>query len=76
MQNAAASFVKFHYSKVQDVIDLRWLPVKERTEFSLVKLAWKSINSRDWPKYLPMEIQQPSRPTRNSKNNGVRCYEC
>ena len=66
VQNATASFVKNGYSQLTDVIDLKWLPMKERSEYSIAKLAWKSINQADWPKFLPMEKddnvrQRPSR---------------
>ena len=55
VQNATASFVRKSYSRKADVIDLKWLPVKERTEYSMAKLAWKSVNMNNWPKFLPME---------------------
>ena len=44
VQNAAASFVRKSYSRRSDVIDMKWLPVKERSEYAMSKLAWKSVN--------------------------------
>ncbi|XP_066918765.1 uncharacterized protein [Clytia hemisphaerica] len=38
VQNATASFVRKSYSRKSDVIDMKWLPVKERTEYSLLNL--------------------------------------
>ena len=64
VQNAAASFVRGRYSTEVDVIGLKWLPVLERSEFSMAKLSWKSINCRDWPKYLPIGKVIARRPTR------------
>ena len=73
MQNATASFVRKRYSKPDDVVALKWLPIKERIEFSIVKLAWKSVNSPDWPKFLPMQIAQPGpRLTRSYSNDKVK----
>ena len=54
VQNTSASFVRGRYLTEVDVIGMKWLPVLERFEFSMTKLAWKSINCCDWPKYLPM----------------------
>ena len=47
VQNSAASFVRKSYSRSQNVINLKWLPMKESSEFSMAKLAWKSINDND-----------------------------
>ena len=74
VQNATASFVRRSYSRCADVIDLKWLPIKERIEHSLVKLAWKSLNRTDWPKFLPMERDNHVRPrlTRPNVENGTK----
>ena len=74
VQNATASFVRRSYSRCADVIDLKWLPVKERIEYSLVKLAWKSLNSVNWPKFLPLERDNRIRPrlTRSNVDNGTK----
>ena len=74
VQNAAASFVRKSYSRKIDVIGMNWLPVKERSEYSLAKLAWKSVNANDWPKFLPMEkYVQPI--TRNDLIGGTKLRE-
>ena len=40
---------------------MKWLPVRERSDYSLAKLAWKSVNMSDWLKFLPMEkFEQPT----------------
>ena len=38
IQNAAASFVKKRFSSITDVLDLKWLPVKEHSALSIAKL--------------------------------------
>ena len=70
VQNASASFVRGRCSTEVDAIRMKWLPVLERSEFSMAKLAWKSINCCDWPKYLPMRKLIAKRPTRNG-NEGT-----
>ena len=75
IQNATASFVRGRYSKVTDVIALKWLPIEESAEFSMAKLGWKSIKSDNWPSFLPMK-QMPERcGTRNFVPNGTM-LEC
>ena len=71
IQNASASFVTGRYSKLTDVISLGWLPIYERTEFSMAKLAWKSINSTNWPSFLPMERMAPRRGLRSNDQTGT-----
>jgi len=69
-QNAAASFVRKSYSRRSDVIDMKWLPVRERSDYCLAKLAWKSVNMNDWPKFLSMEkYEQPK--SRNDHIGGT-----
>jgi hypothetical protein len=73
VQNATASFVRSRYSKINDVVELKWLPIKERAEFSVSKLAWRSINSTEWPKFLPMQqAKELTRPSRNQQSDGVK----
>eukprot|EP00111_Clytia_hemisphaerica_P002497 TCONS_00007132-protein len=71
IQNATASFVRGRYSNVSDVISLKWLPIRERAEFSMAKLAWKSINSNNWPTFLPTEKMTPREGLRNPVHAGT-----
>ena len=71
--NATAGYVRRSYSSTTDAINLKWLPAIERSEFSLAKLAWKSINSPDWPKFLPMEKNLPTRTRRGQLKNTIKC---
>ena len=41
VENGAASFVLGRYTKEKDVVSLDWLPMKERRDWHLVKLAFK-----------------------------------
>ena len=53
---------------------MKWLPVKERSEYAMSKLAWKSVNMDNWPKFLPMEkYEQPI--TRNDLIGGTKLRE-
>ena len=52
VQNTAAGYVLGRYAKLKDVIELNWLPIKE-------KLSHRSLYANDWPKYLLTEINQP-----------------
>ena len=68
VQNLAAGFVLCCYSRVEDVIDLKWLPVKERIEFNIAKLAFKAINFDNWPSYLTVKIKQHTRVLHSNDN--------
>ena len=48
IQNTAASYVTRRFCGLADVLQLKWLPVVERTELAVVKLAWMSINQSNW----------------------------
>ena len=49
LQLSAASFVTGRYAKIEDVRALQWLPITERREFNLLKLAFKAIHCDGWP---------------------------
>ena len=70
VQNAAASFVRGRFSRKLEVIGLKWLPIQERVEMSLAKLAWKSVHCEAWPKFLPMKKAEARRPARGVYKEG------
>lgn len=70
VQNTAASYVTRKFCKLTDVLQLKWLPVIERAEFAVAKLAWKAINKSDWPKFLPMKLR-PSTRTRKGTQETI-----
>ena len=56
------------YALHEDVIDLKWLPVKERIGFNIAKVAFKAINFDNWPSYLTVKIKQQTRVLRSNDN--------
>ena len=52
---------------------MRWLPMKERSEHIIARLAWKSINKIDWPKFIPMvkDDRNRQRPSRCGQIGGT-----
>lgn len=47
-----------------NVLSLGWLPVKERIEFNLIRLARKSLRDATWFQYLRLELYTNSRQLR------------
>ena len=66
VQKAAASFALGKHATTSDVLLLRWLPIKEQRELSLLKLVHKGIYNLHWPKYFKIDIHQPERYLRSS----------
>ena len=58
VQKSAASFVNNRYAKMADVIGLRWLPVKERTEMHLLRTTHRALYDTYWPSYLTLQRPQ------------------
>ncbi|EDO47049.1 predicted protein, partial [Nematostella vectensis] len=44
VQLAAAGFVTKRYAGLEEVLKLGWLPITERRDFSLAKLAFKAVH--------------------------------
>ena len=55
VQLCAAAFVNNRYAGENDIVNLGWLPVPERREYHLLKLAHKALHNPQWPLYLPLE---------------------
>ena len=53
-----AGYVLSRYATVADLKELRWLPIKERLEYGIAKLAHKSIYSEDFPIKLKQHVLQ------------------
>ena len=64
VQFTAAGFVFNRYARFTDVMSLGWLPILERRNYHLAKLAYKAMNCDDWPSYLKLYI--PIRTLRSS----------
>ena len=65
IQNTTASYVYGRYATIIDVINLDWLPVEEKIEINVVKLAHKSLNDPLWPKYLKVNFVEQDRTLRS-----------
>ncbi len=58
VQTMCAGYVLSRYATVADLKELRWLPIKECLEYSIAKLAHKSIYSEDSPIKLKQHVVQ------------------
>ena len=72
VQNATAGFVTGKFAKVNDVITLGWLPIKERIEFSLGKLAYNSLKDDKWPGYLSLQVKKATRVLRSNTDGALK----
>ena len=72
VQNAYASFVTGKFSKIDDVINLGWLPMQQRPDWHLHRTVHKALYQDAWLVYLRLEKVSNTRITRSS--NGVRSY--
>ena len=68
VQLAAAGFVIGKYADLHDVLKLGWLPIPERQDFHMAKLAFHSANNRNWPEHLKIKQYVPTRNLRSSKD--------
>ena len=59
LQNGAARFVYGRHVNENDVVNLKWLPVRERISLSLAKLAHKALHNSSWPSYLKVTKLTP-----------------
>ena len=59
IQNAAARFVYGRQVDENDVVGLKWLPVRERISLSLAKLTHKALHDPSWPSYLTVRRLTP-----------------
>ena len=69
VQNACAGFVKgskVALCKVADVIHIGWLPMEERRDWQILKMAHKALHQNPWPAYLPLKIKSGEKPLRSS----------
>ena len=70
VQTAAASYIHCKRAREEDVLSLKWLPVKERIQYAIAKLAYKAINHKTWPSYITIKTRQPNsiRSLRSNEN--------
>ena len=67
---ACASFVVGKYASLEDVLSLKWLPIREHREWNLLKITHKALYNKSWPGYLQLRVHEPTRVLRSS--NGVQ----
>jgi hypothetical protein len=49
------------------IINIGWLPIKERRDWHMLKMAHKALHQSPWPPaYLPLKIQSSERVLRSS----------
>jgi len=75
VQNMAASYVTKRFMTENDVINLNWLPVRERIEYAVCKMGYKAINDPNWPNYLKLKTYQQSRRYLRSNQNNSNSIE-
>ena len=69
IQNVAAGFVLNRYTTESDVLEkLRWLPIKERIEYHVLRLVHKSLWESSFPDYLRLERRTVNRQLRSSQS--------
>ena len=56
-QLVAASFAYNKYVNMEDIINLKWLPIEDQRTFSLFKLIHKSINDVSFPAIIKLELR-------------------
>ena len=69
LQNVSASYVLNRYARESGVVNLGWLPMIERLEYSTCKLAAKALYANNWPEYLPLYFNESKLPSRRCNDN-------
>ena len=69
------SFVNGRYCNSLDVILLGWLPINERIDFCIIKLAHKCLYVTPFPSYLKLSFKKPSRYLRNKDEFLINNYD-
>lgn len=72
LQLAACSFVYGRYCNIEDIIKLKWLPIKERRDMNLLKITHKALNSASWPSTCRLELHTHSKTLRNSNETRLK----
>ena len=64
-QTRVASYVLGRYVKEDDLIKtLCWLPITELMDFSIANCCFSALHDPNWPKFLPIKLQESKRTTR------------
>ena len=68
IQICTAGFVLRKFAKIEDVLNLNWLPMEEQISFTISKYAHQALHCSKWPSYLPVNIVERSRQLRSDEN--------
>ena len=74
VQNITAAYVFSRYATTKDVIDLKWLPMKELIQWNTVKLVHKSKFDPKHPDYLKVEFHNPKRVVRSENQEPLVAF--
>ena len=75
LQKSTAGYVLGKYAKQIDVVNLKWLPIHEQIDFSIVKLAFKSLYDESFPEYLQVKFAIVNNQFRSSTNKDCNSNE-
>ena len=64
--NAAAGFALTKYVNINDVINIKWLPIEERIEYSVAVMGFTAMYHNNVPNHL--KLMQKVASTRNLRN--------
>ena len=55
-----------------DLINVGWMPIKERRENHFLNTVFKALYCNDWPSYLKLDIHNPTRTLRSSRETTLK----
>ena len=71
LQNATAGFVLNKFANIHDITALRWLPIIERIESSILKLAFKGLHHRNMPIHMQIRVKTRQANLRNKDDGPI-----
>ena len=60
VQTTSASYVFGRYAVLEDLQKLNWLPIIERRDLAMLKIAHKALYDDTWPEYLSLKFHTVS----------------
>jgi len=75
IQQACAGIVYKIYPTLANAINLKWLLVDERIDFTISKIFFKGLLDEKTPDYLHLHTQERTRHLRNSENDATIIYK-
>ena len=65
VQKATASIVVGKYATIYDILNLKWLPIKEQRELNILKFSHKALHDPHWPNDLKLKLFKHGRNLRS-----------